>query len=155
MPSTKILDEAHHISERVTRVETQVASISASVSSLAETVGAIGTNISELKSMMGGVGKTDGKTIVTLGIAGIGAIISAVVVVSGLFLSPVQRDVAYIGKETTTLERRMSDADATILGKLEEHVKVTLHPGDAVRFSETDGRIDLLEWRLKALEEKR
>lgn len=149
MPSS-LLDETHHISERVTRVETQIASVSASVAALADTVGTIGSSIGELKTLFSNVGKTDGKTFVTLGVS----VIGAVVVVIGLFLSPVQRDVAYLGKETTTLERRMSDSDATIVSKLEEHVKQTLHPGDAVRFSEANGKIDLIEWRLRALEER-
>lgn len=129
VPPKTHLDETHHIFDRVTRVETQVASLSASVSSLAESVGSVNDSLGELKSMLGGVGKTDGKTIVTLG----ATVIGAMVMVGTIFLGPMQRDVAY-------LDHRISEVSAQRA---------------EVQFAELKGKDALVEWRLRALEEKK
>lgn len=125
---TTSAEEQHQIFDRVTRVETQVASLSASVSSLAETVGSVSTSIGEIKTMIGGVGKTDGRTIVTLG----AALLGATVMVGSIFLGPIQRDVSYLDHRVS----QMADIRAD------------------VKLAEKEGMHRLIDWRLAQLEKE-
>ena len=129
VPPKTHLDESHQIYDRVTRVETQVASLSASVSSLADSVGSVNSSINELKSLLSGVGKTDGRTIITLG----ATLVGAMVMVGSIFLGPIQRDVSYLDHRITAVADQRAE----------------------VQFAELKGKDALVDWRLKALEEKR
>lgn len=120
------IEEQHQIYDRVTRVETQVASLSAAVSGLAETVGSVNTSIGEIKSMISGVGKTDGRTIVTLG----AALLGATVMVGSIFLGPIQRDVSYLDGKVAEVAAQKAD----------------------VKIAEQDGMHRLIDWRLAELE---
>lgn len=125
---TTSAEEGHQIFDRVTRVETQVASLSASVSSLAETVGSVSTSIGEIKTMISGVGKTDGRTIVTLG----AALLGATVMVGSIFLGPIQRDVSYLDHRVSQMAEIRAD----------------------VKLAEQAGMHRLIDWRLEQLEKE-
>lgn len=123
---TSPASEQHQIYDRVTRVEAQVASLSASVSSLAETVGNISSNINDLKGMMSSVGKTDGRTIITLG----AALLGATVMVGSIFLGPIQRDVSYLDTKVREVASQKAE----------------------LKIAEQDGMHRLIDWRLAELE---
>ena len=128
--------ESHQIFDRVTLLEANVSSLADSVNKLASSVQSTEATVGEIKSMIGAVGKTDGKTILTLA----GSVVGALAIVGSMFLGPIQRDLAYLDKALTQDEARMERT-------LERHDDI------ARRTAQIDGRMELFDWRLKALEE--
>lgn len=126
-PTLKV--EQHQIFDRVTRVETQVSALADTVYDLAKVVTSTNESLGEIKTLISSVGKTDGRTIITLG----AALLGATVMVGSIFLGPIQRDVSYLD------------------GRLREVAQQKAE----VRFAEYQGETKLMDWRLKALEEKR
>lgn len=137
-PKLGHVDESHQIFDRVTTLEATVGSLHESVKGLTAAVGETNATMAEIKSLVSSVGKTDGKTIVTTGVS----VIGAMVVVASLFLGPVQRDMAHATETITKLAERY-----------EEHLKE--HGAAVMRAAELAGDMKLVDWRLKALEEKR
>ena len=131
------MTESHQIFDRVTTLEANVDALHDSVRGLATTVGETNAAVAEIKSLVSGVGKTDGKTIITLG----ATVIGAMVMVGSIFLGPIQRDVQY-------LERKIAQDSAAIENTNSHHVELVK------RDAEIEGDMKLVDWRLKALEEK-
>lgn len=129
------LTESHQIFDRVTMLEANVSSLADSVRSLAGTVQSTDQTVSEIRAMIGTVGKTDGKTILTLGASMIGAL----GIIGSMFLGPIQRDVAYLDKALSSDEQRIEQ----VVARYDEYTR---------RHAEIDGELNLLDWRLRALE---
>lgn len=128
-PQPTLKEEQYQIFDRVTRVETQVSALADTVYDLAKVVTSTNESLGEIKTLISSVGKTDGRTIITLG----AALLGATVMVGSIFLGPIQRDVSYLD------------------GRLREVAQQKAE----VRFAEYQGETKLMDWRLKALEEKR
>jgi hypothetical protein len=131
------IDESHRIFDRVTMLEANVTGLTDSVNRLATTVQSTEAAVGEIKTMIGAVGKTDGKTILTLA----GSVIGALAIIGTMFLGPIQRDVSYINRQLEHDEHEI-------------RLAVTRYDDIAQRAVALRGEIDLLEWRLNALEEK-
>lgn len=129
------LTESHQIFDRVTMLEANVSSLADSVRSLAGTVQSTDQTVSEIRAMIGTVGKTDGKTILTLGASMVGAL----GIIGSMFLGPIQRDVAYLDKALAGDESRLE----AVSQRHDEYTR---------RHAEIDGDLKLLDWRLRALE---
>lgn len=129
------ITESHQIFDRVTLLEANVSSLADSVNKLASSVQSTESTVNEIKSLIGAVGKTDGKTILTLGASMVGAL----GIIGSMFLGPIQRDVAYLDKALAHDEERIERA-------------VSRHDEIIRQAVEMDGRMELLDWRLKALE---
>lgn len=136
------MSESHEIYERVTTLEATVASLHDSVRGLTTTVAesnmSTAAAIGEIKTMLSSVGKTDGKTIITLG----ASLVGVMVMVGSIFLGPIQRDVSYLDKTISADSRRVDLANE----RYDEFVR---------RAAEMEGAQKLMDWRLRAIEEKR
>ena len=132
-----LLDANHAIFDRVTRLETQMSALVSSVSQLTDTIGQTNLAIGEIRTIVSGVGKTDGKTIVTIGVSVLGAI----GMIGAIFLGPINRDMSWTGKEIYDLHTQ-----------LEKHESQPYHFGTGERLSEMKGELRLFEQRLGRME---
>lgn len=130
--------ESHQIFDRVTLLEANVSSLADSVNKLASSVQSTEATVGEIKAMIGAVGKTDGKTILTLG----ASVVGALAIIGSMFLGPIQRDLLYLDKQLANDERRIEQA----VGRADEIVREA---------SDLHGEMELVKWRLKALEDGR
>lgn len=137
-PSMQHVTESHQIFDRVTLLEANMSSLADSVNKLASSVQSTEATVGEIKALISSVGKTDGKTILTLG----ASVVGALAIIGTVLIGPVQRDLMYLDKS---------------LAKDAQGIELAIARSDAAasRAAGLDGELKLVEWRLKALEEKR
>ncbi len=125
------LNESYQMFERVTTLEANVSSLADSMNKLASSMQSIENTVGETRAMMATVGKTDGKTILTLG----ASVVGALAIIGSMFLGPIQHDVTYLTKQLEADLRRIERADE--------------------RASDLHGDMKLVDWRLSVLEGKK
>lgn len=132
------LSESHQMFERVTTLEANVSTLADSMNRLATSMQSIENTVGETRALIASVGKTDGKTILTLG----ASVVGALAVIGSMFLGPIQRDVQYLSAKITADEARVERA-------------ALRHEDFGRTDAQIDGKMELIEWRLKVLEEKK